>query len=138
MLVSLLPLCKVLISSQSSLTKFAENLQEMINYHTVRKSGQKAFAVLHYCLWLLLFFFLCHFWNAKLKCAEMRILKSGEMTAIIWHAPVSLYSLQLLQLHCCCQLWAVCNKVLNECFKEFTLIFKLILHHFHLKLTGLW
>uniref|UniRef100_A0A671SXG7 Arf-GAP with coiled-coil, ANK repeat and PH domain-containing protein n=1 Tax=Sinocyclocheilus anshuiensis TaxID=1608454 RepID=A0A671SXG7_9TELE len=31
---------------ESSLNKFAENLQEMINYHTVRKSGQKAFAVL--------------------------------------------------------------------------------------------
>uniref|UniRef100_A0A671KDS1 Arf-GAP with coiled-coil, ANK repeat and PH domain-containing protein n=1 Tax=Sinocyclocheilus anshuiensis TaxID=1608454 RepID=A0A671KDS1_9TELE len=26
---------------ESSLSKFAENLQEMINYHTVRKSGQK-------------------------------------------------------------------------------------------------
>uniref|UniRef100_A0A8C2FZN8 Arf-GAP with coiled-coil, ANK repeat and PH domain-containing protein n=1 Tax=Cyprinus carpio TaxID=7962 RepID=A0A8C2FZN8_CYPCA len=31
---------------ESSLNKFAENLQEMINYHTVRKSGQKAFAVM--------------------------------------------------------------------------------------------
>uniref|UniRef100_A0A673LYW4 Arf-GAP with coiled-coil, ANK repeat and PH domain-containing protein n=1 Tax=Sinocyclocheilus rhinocerous TaxID=307959 RepID=A0A673LYW4_9TELE len=31
---------------ESSLNKFAENLQEMINYHTVRKSGQKAFALL--------------------------------------------------------------------------------------------
>uniref|UniRef100_A0A672S6B8 Arf-GAP with coiled-coil, ANK repeat and PH domain-containing protein n=1 Tax=Sinocyclocheilus grahami TaxID=75366 RepID=A0A672S6B8_SINGR len=31
---------------ESSLSKFAENLQEMISYHTVRKSGQKAFAVL--------------------------------------------------------------------------------------------
>lgn len=69
-----------LISPQSSLTTFAENLQEMINYHTVRESGSENTTALLFMTSSFLPPPPHHFRNAKLECAEMRILTPGEMT----------------------------------------------------------